>query len=212
MTAIPEVFYRRTRAVSIAYQIAMPAKLLENNPQRLWASVVCGVFDVPVAISTNPTAEIGDPDTCVFYPDQGAIYFETYGTNELYIIGLPVGTPVAVTQTVKEPKPNVPPGRLSVRPATRIQTVTGNVDLNFAGGVAPFLPEDPARRRATVRGNSVFGALVTTAEAPSFDFMPIAPFFPGYCVIEGTESLVFLDFATGPTNAGFIIDREVDAT
>jgi hypothetical protein len=57
----------------------------------------------------------------------------------------------------------------------------------------------------------VFGALTTAAEAPSFDFMTTAPFFPGYSVIEGTEELRWLDFSTGPTNAGFIRDREVSA-
>ncbi len=207
---IPEVFIRRTRAVSIAYQIAMPAKLLENDPKRLWASVVCGTFDVPVAVTTNPQAEVGDPDTCVFLPGQGALYFETYGSNELYIIGLPVGTPVAISTTVKQSRLAYP-SRRSVRPATRIETSCGNVDLSYAGGSAPFLPADPARRRVTVKGDSVFGALTTAEAAPSFDFMTVAPFFPGYCVLEGTEELRFLDFSTGPANAGFILDREVSA-
>lgn len=211
MTAIPEVFRRRTRAVSIAYQLAMPAKVLESDIDRLWASVVCGQFDVPVAVTTNPLAQIGDPDTCVFLPGQGAVFFETYGTNELYIIGLPVGTPVAICTVQKEKRLSVPTGR-SVRCATRCQTVTGNVDLTYAGGKAAFLPEDNDRSRIMVKGDTAFGALSTIEAAPTFDFMPLAPFFPGYCVLEGTEELVFLDFATGPTNAGYIMDRQVSAT
>lgn len=211
MTAIPEVFVRRTRAVSIAYQLAMPVKILENDAKRLWASVVCGQFDVPVAVTTNPQAEIGDPDTCVFPVGQGAVFFETYGSNEVYILGLPIGTPVAISTVVKESKLKFPGGRRSMRQATRVETTCGNSNLVFASGSAPFLAADPTRRRVTAKGNTAFGALTTAAAAATFDFMPLAPFFPGYAVIEGTEELRFLDFATGPTNAGWIMDREVAA-
>lgn len=211
MPAIPEVFLRRTKAVSIAYQLAMPAKVLENDASRLWASVVCGTFDVSVAVSANPLAEVGDPDTCVFEVGQGAVFFETYGSNEFYIIGLPIGTPVAISTVVKQPRLNQPVAKRNLRCATRIETTAGNHALTYASGSALLLAADTSRRRITVKGNSAFGALTTAGEAASFDFMPIAPFFPGYTVIEGTEELRFLDFGTGPSNAGYILDREVSA-
>lgn len=209
MTAIPEVFYRKTKMVSIEYQLTQSLKILGEDPSRLWASFISGQISVDVAVSTNPYAEIGDPDTCVFLAAQGAVFFETYGSNPLYVIGLPIGTPVAITTVTKQPKSMYPVAR-SYRPSTRIETTCGGGPMVFDSGFAPLLPADPARRRTHVKIDSAFAAIGDGVDAANF--MPIAPFFPGYAVVEGTEALAFVDFATGPTNAWYIQDREVSAT
>lgn len=211
MATIAENFLRKNILVSFEYQLTTPCKILDRDEDRLWASIQVAQAGVPMAVSTNPYAQIGDPDTCVFLPAQGALYFETYGINELYLIGLPVGTSIAISRCIKEPRQVQTRGR-DVRKATRIVTSTGGGPLAAAvGGSFPFLAADDARRRATVKIDSVFGALTTAGEAASFDFMSVAPFFPGYAVVEGTEELRFLDFFTGPTNAWWIVDREVAA-
>lgn len=211
MAAIAENFYRRSELISFEYQLETPCKVLADNDSRLWASIQVDQSGVPMGVTTNPFAQLGDSDVCMFFPAQGACYFETYGSNELYILGLPVGTSIAISSCFKEPKLVQSRGR-DVRKATRIKTTCGGGVLGAAvGGSFPFLPADVTRRRAHVKGDSVFGALTTAAEALSSDFMPLAPFFPGYVVVEGTEELRFLNFGTGPTSAWWIVDSEVPA-
>lgn len=209
MVAVPEVFYRRTKMLSIQYQLTLPMKALTQDPNRLWASFVTSQLAVDVAVSTNPRAQVGDPDTCVFLAAQGAVFFETYGQNELYIIGLPVGTSVAITTCCKNPRASYPTGR-SYRNAMRTETICGGGPITFSGGFAPLLPADSARRRAHVKIDSAFGALSDGVDGANF--MSIVPNFPGYAVVEGTEALHFTNFGTGPANAWWIVDREVSAT
>lgn len=209
MVAVAEAFYRKTKMVSIEYQLTRPLKIFGQDATRLWGSFITSQLAVDVAVSTNPAATIGDADTCVFLASQGAVYFETYGQNDLYVIGLPVGADVAISTCVKNPKASYVSG-VSYRPAARIDTVTGGGALVFSSGFAPFLPADLARRRAHVKINSAFGALCNGVDA--VNFMPVAPLFPGYAVVEGTEALAFADYGTGPASAWWIVDREVAAS
>lgn len=209
MTVIAEVFYRKTKMVSIEYQLTQSLKILGEDPTRMWASFVTSQLAVDVAVSTNPNAAVGDPDTCVFLAAQGAVFFETYGSNPLYVIGLPIGTDVAITTVTKQPK-SMYPVALSCRPSTRVETTCGGGPLVFASGFAPLLPADNDRRRAHIKIDSAFGAIGDGVVAA--EFMPIAPNFPGYAVVEGTEALAFADFGTGPSNAWYIQDRDVSAT
>jgi hypothetical protein len=204
---IHENFARVREGASIEYQLNMPGVVLPRDADRLWGSVQIGQIDAPIGISHRSDAELGDPDVAQFIVPQGAAFFETYGTNELYVIGLPVGSPLSVTVVRKDVPLASRTGR-SFRCATRIETVCGGGPVNFA---APFLPADPQRRRAYVRIDSPFGAVALNPSDPGVNFQTVAPFFPGYAVVEGTEALWFRDFGTGPTNAWWIVDREVSA-
>lgn len=210
MTVVGENFYRKTELVSFEYQLDLPCKILAENDERLWASIQIGQVVVPLGVTTNPYAQIGDPDVAVFLPAQGACYFETYGTNELYLLNLPIGTDIAISRTFKKPKAVQELGR-DVQRATSIVTVCGasSIPVVGFGQFADFLPADPTRRRVTVKGDSVFAALSDGTDPAQF--MTIAPFFPGYAVVEGTGALTFTNFGTGPTTAWWIMDIEVSS-
>lgn len=209
---IPEAYRRVRSGAAIQFQLELPAMVLPADPERLWGAVQVGtpVGLASVGLSTNPYAQQGDADVALFPFAQGACYFQTGGTNALYLIGLPVGTPVAASWTCKQPPFSAPVAR-SVRPATRVETRTSAIPIVYSGGSALLLPEDPTRLRVTVRTDAVFAALTTAEALASFDFMSIGPFFPGWATLETTEEIRLIDFSLGGTVAWVITDHVVPA-
>lgn len=210
---IPESFRRKRLGSAIEFQLDSPSLVVPRNNGTFWTAVQFGQTVADIGISTNPYAELGDPDVAVFLASQGAAYFEVHAesgimANDLFVIGLPAGVPVSVTEVRKERAVHLRAGR-SVRPAFAYETTCHAIPLNFSGGTALVLPEDPQRRRVTFKANSAFTALSTTPE--TFDFQGFGPFFPGYCVIEGTEAVYALDFGLGPDTVWAIVTREVEA-
>lgn len=205
---VPEQYVRKTELLSIEYQLDMPLKVLSDDPNRIWASVVGNSTATNCWVSTNPLAHIGDPDVCAFYAGQGAVFFETYGTNDLYLIGPPIGTDLAISTCVRK-QPATPQLSCEQRSTTRIITDCGGGPVTFASGFAPLLAADPTRRRAHVKVDAATGFAALCNGVDAANFMPVAPFFPGYAVVEGTQALAFANYATGPTSAWWIRDREV---
>lgn len=221
MTAVLEIFVRRTLMTSLLFvdgASGSAQKILSDDPNRVWASFQFGEVATNLGITTDPFTPAplfspNQPNTCYFQPGQGACYFETSGTNELYVVGgfnAGATTNICITTVVKQPKAILPAG-LDCRLSTRIITECGGGAVTFANGFAPLLPADLTRRRAHVKVDNAnaFSALCDGVTAANF--MPVAPFFPGYAVVEGTEALAFADFGTGPTSAWWIVDREVPA-
>lgn len=209
MTTIHEGYVRRTRYVSIECQLPQPIKVLEHDPTRLWAAVICAQTTFDLGVTTNPLSALGQPDCATFLAAQGAMYFETYGTNEVYLLNLPIGTDIAITTMVRDPKALfIGPTGQQIFNAEKIETVTGGGAVATAvGGFQAFLPADQSRTRALVKTDAALALLCDGVDATNF--MPFSPFFPGYGVVESSDAIAFSTLAGSINNAWYILDRKV---
>lgn len=199
--------YVRTTSYLTVYSVDFSAnaanEVLSLDVNRVWASVVMGAFSTDIGISTNPLAALGDADVCMFLPAQGAVCFETYGTNALYVVGAGRAS-FSVTTVHRNPKATYDP---NAQNAEKIVISTGHTVIPAAvGNFQAFLPADPLRTRVTVKTDSALALLSDGVD--STNFMPIAPFFPGYAAIETSAAIAFSTAgAAHVDNAWWIIDR-----
>lgn len=205
---IHEGYVRTTHYCSTQAANKGPSEILSPDVNRVWASLILGAFSTDIGISTNPHAALGDPDVCTFLPSQGAVFFETYGTNALYLIGYYVNSnaTMSITTVHRNPKATYDP---NAQNAEKIVTSTGHTVIPAAvGNFQAFLPADPLRTRVTVKTDSTLALLSDGVD--SMNFMPIAPFFPGYAAIETSDAIAFSTAGGAHVdNAWWIIDRRV---
>lgn len=204
-TRIPEGYIHRSRFTLAQTSSDGVGLLLAHDVTRLWASVVTDALGTDAGVSTNPFAVLGDPDVCIFPVAQGVMYFETYGTNALYLIG-PGDTAISVTTAFRDPKATYDP---NPQDSEKIIAVTGHTVIPAAvGSFQAFLPADPLRTRAFVKTDSSLALLSDGVD--SMNFMPVAPFFPGYAAVETSDAIAFSTAGGAHVdNAWWIIDRRI---